>query len=165
MTLSAKLPGTPLQHALGIIVVYLVCSCGGILFAILAGGIDLKIGNVGPIRIKPLLTKINIPPLVGMIIFGFLARNFLCNWYMDFFPDKYASEIRSVSLSIILMRGGMTIDFTGEGLKVVLVTIVPQLLEATSIALATHWLFGIPWALSFASGFTIAAVSNSVVVP
>ena len=165
MTLSAKLPGTPLQHALGIIVVYLVCSCGGILFAILAGGIDLKIGKVGPIRIKPLLTKITIPPLVGMIIFGFLARNFLCNWYMDFFPDKYASEIRSISLSIVLLRGGMTIDFTGKGIKVVLLCIIPQLVVAASVALATRWLFNIPWALSFASGFTIAAVSNSVVVP
>lgn len=165
MTLSANLPGTPFQQALGIIVVYLVGSAGGILFAILMGGIELKIGKVGPIKIKPLLTKITIPPLVGMIIFGCLARNFLCNWYMDVYPEKYAGEIRSICLSIVLLRGGMTIDFTGKGLKVVLLCILPQFVEAASIGLATRWLFGIPWSLCFASGFTIAGVSNSVVVP
>ena len=98
MTLSANLPGTPFQQALGIIVVYLVGSAGGILFAILMGGIELKIGKVGPIKIKPLLTKITIPPLVGMIIFGCLARNFLCNWYLEFTQkNMQARSARSAS--------------------------------------------------------------------
>jgi NhaP-type Na+/H+ or K+/H+ antiporter len=166
MTLTApNIAGTPLQHAIGLIVTYLVGSAGGVLFAILSGGIDFKIGKIGPVQIKPLLSKIVIPPLVGMIIFGCLARNFLCGWYMDVYPDKYAGEIRSICLSIILMRGGMTIDFTGKGLKVVILCIFPQLVEAAAIACSTRWLFDVPWSLSFASGFTIAGVSNSVVVP
>ena len=79
MTLTGNLPGTPLQQALGLIVVALISGIGGILFAILMGGIELKVGKVGPIKIKPILTKVAIPPLVGMIVFGCLARNFLCS--------------------------------------------------------------------------------------
>jgi hypothetical protein len=68
MTLTApNIAGTPLQHAIGLIVTYLVGSAGGVLFAILSGGIDFKIGKIGPVQIKPLLSKIVIPPLVGMI--------------------------------------------------------------------------------------------------
>ena len=165
MTLTGNLPGTPLQQALGLIVVALISGIGGILFAILMGGIELKVGKVGPIKIKPILTKVAIPPLVGMIVFGCLARNFLCKWYMDVYPEKYAGEIRSICLSIVLLRGGMSLDFTGKGLKVVLLCLGPQLIEALAVGLSSRWLFGIPWPLSFASGFTIAAVSNSVVVP
>ena len=165
MTLTANLPGTPFQQALGLIVVALVSGIGGVFFAILMGGIEFKVGKIGPIKIKPLLTKIAIPPLVGMIIFGCLARNFLCKWYMDVYPEKYAGEIRSICLCIVLLRGGMSLDFTGKGLKVVLLCLGPQFVEAAAVGLATRWLFEIPWALSFASGFTIAAVSNSVVVP
>ena len=153
MTLTGNLPGTPLQQALGLIVVALISGIGGILFAILMGGIELKVGKVGPIKIKPILTKVAIPPLVGMIVFGCLARNFLCKWYMDVYPEKYAGEIRSICLSIVLLRGGMSLDFTGKGLKVVLLCLGPQFIEALAVG------------LSFASGFTIAAVSNSVVVP
>jgi NhaP-type Na+/H+ or K+/H+ antiporter len=128
-------------------------------------GITFHSGKVGPIHIKPLLTKITIPPLVGMIIFGCLARNFLCTEYMQHYPEVYASWIRSVCLSIILLRGGMELDFAGKGLTVVLLTLCPQNAEAVAVALACRWIFGLPWALCFAEGFTLGAVSPAVLVP
>lgn len=85
-----------------------------------------------------------------MIIFGCLGRNFLCEEYMQHYPEEYASWIRSVCLSIILLRGGMELEFEGKGLTVVLLTLVPQNAEAVLSALASKWVFKLPWALCFA---------------
>ena len=57
-------------------------------------GITFKSGKVGPIRIRPAVKSITIPPLVGMIIFGCLARNFLCAQYMDHYPEYIAGWIK-----------------------------------------------------------------------
>lgn len=100
-----------------------------------------------------------------MILFGCLARNFLCTAYMDHYPEVTASWIRVVCLSIILMRGGMELDFAGKGLTVVLLTICPQFSEAIAVAIASRFIFGMTWPLCFAQGFTLGAVSPAVVVP
>jgi len=60
-----------------------------------------------------------------MIIFGCLARNFLCTEYMQHYPEEIAGWVRNVCLSIILLRGGMELDFKGKGLTVVLLTLIP----------------------------------------
>ena len=146
-------------------VVVLCAAVGGIIVQILMRGILFESGSVGPIRIKACLTSIQIPPLVGMILFGCLARNFLCTEYMQHYPEITASWIRVVCLSIILMRGGMELDFEGKGLTVVLLTICPQFSEAIASACASRWIFNMPWALCFAQGFTLGAVSPAVVVP
>ena len=97
-----------------------------------------------------MLTKIEIPPLVGMIVFGCIARNLFCTSYMEHYPEYYAGWIRSICLSIILMRGGMELDFKGKGLTVVLLTLCPQNSEAAAAALACRWIFDMPWPLCFA---------------
>lgn len=43
---------------------------------ILMYGITFQTGKVGPMTFPRLLKAIEVPPLVGMIIFGCLARNF-----------------------------------------------------------------------------------------
>ena len=162
---NVELTGTPGQQLQALLVVVIMACCGGILVQILMKGVKFHSGKVGPIHIKPLLTKIEIPPLVGMIIFGCLARNFLCSEYMDHYPEYYAGWIRSVCLSIILLRGGMELDFKGKGLTVVLLTLCPQNAEAICAALACRWIFSLPWPLCFAQGYTLGAVSPAVLVP
>lgn len=63
------------------------------------------------------------------------------------------------------MLGGMELDFAGKGLTVVLLTICPQFCEASAAAVASRYIFDMPWALCFAQGFTLGAVSPAVVVP
>ena len=84
---------------------------------------------------------------------------------MQHYPEYYAGWIRSVCLSIILLRGGMELDFTGKGLLVVLLTLVPQNMEAIFSAVATRYIFDMPWALCFAMGYCLGAVSPAVLVP
>ena len=100
-----------------------------------------------------------------MIVFGCIARNFFCAEYMDHYPEPWAGWVRSVCLSIILLRGGMELDFNGKGLTVVLLTLCPQNAEAVAGALACRWIFSLPWALAFAQGYTLGAVSPAVLVP
>lgn len=108
---------------------------------------------------------VNIPPLVGMIIAGCLARNFCAEQTMQHYPVALASILRIVCLSIILMRGGLELDFHGKGLTMVLLTLCPQIFEATAAAIPTRVILGYPWAICFAHGFTLGAVSPAVVVP
>ena len=73
---KVELTGEWYQQFGALIVVIFFASIGGIFIQILSKGIKFHSGSVGPIEIKPILTKIQIPPLVGMIIFGCAARNF-----------------------------------------------------------------------------------------
>ena len=50
-----------------------------------------------------------------MIVFGCLARNFFGDYVMRSYPDDWADWIRQVCLSIILMRGGLELEFKGIG--------------------------------------------------
>jgi solute carrier family 9B (sodium/hydrogen exchanger), member 1/2 len=140
-------------------------TIGGVLIQILMQGVTFTSGKVGPVTIPRALKKIAIPPLVGMIIFGCLARNFLPQTAMTHYPDQNAGYIRLICLSVILLRGGLELDFKGKGLTVVLLTLLPQVSEACAAAVASRFIFNMPWALCFAQGFTLGAVSPAVLVP
>ena len=116
-------------------------------------------------EIKPLCTAITVPPLVGMIAFGCIARNFFGDYVMNNYPDYWADWIRQICLSIILMRGGLELEFKGIGQIVVLLTLCPQIVEAGAVAAISRYLFDLPWSLCFANGFCLGAVSPAVLVP
>jgi len=63
------------------------------------------------------------------------------------------------------MRSGLELDFEGKGLTVILLTVVPQIFEASTVAIFTRLFFGMDWTLCFANGFCIGAVSPAVLVP
>jgi NhaP-type Na+/H+ or K+/H+ antiporter len=100
-----------------------------------------------------------------MIVMGCLARNFLPFDWMQYYPETMASYIRMETLAIILMIGGLELDFAGKGLTVVLLTLCPQIWEAAAVGVASHLIIGLPWTMAFAYGFTLAAVSPAVLVP
>ena len=106
-----------------------------------------------------------VPPLVGMIIAGCIARNFFGTLTMDHYPDLWSDWIRQICLSVILMRGGLELEFEGKGITVVLLTLCPQIVEAACGALLSRAFFSLPWSLCFANGFCLGAVSPAVLVP
>lgn len=106
-----------------------------------------------------------MPPLVGMIIFGCIARNFFGDFVVTNYPNYWADWIRQICLSIILMRGGLELQFKDINLTVALLTLLPQIAEALVVALLSRWLFSLPWPLCFANGFCLGAVSPAVLVP
>lgn len=100
-----------------------------------------------------------------MVIFGCIGRNFFGEITDKFYPETWADIGRQICLSIILMRGGLELDFEGKGLTVVLLTLVPQVFEAFTVAGFTRLFFGMDWPLCIANGFCIGAVSPAVLVP
>lgn len=62
------------------------------------------------------------------------------------------------------MRGGLQLSFEGIGTTVGLLTLCPQMFEATAIAILSHLMFDMPWAVAYANGFCIGAVSPAVLL-
>ena len=111
---------------LALLLVVLFAGVGGFLTKLLKGA-DIKPNGccTKGLKIPPVSQTITIPVLVGIIIFGCIARNWFPQDIMDAYPNAWAGWIRTVCLSIILLRGGLELDFEGKGLIVVLLTLVP----------------------------------------
>lgn len=109
-----------------LLIVVLFAGVGGFLTKLLKGAELSPNGCCKEgVKIPPVSKTITIPMLVGIIIFGCIARNWFPQTLMDSYPNDWAGWIRTVCLSIILMRGGLELDFEGKGLIVVLLTLVP----------------------------------------
>ena len=81
------------------------------------------------------------------------------------YPDDWASMIRGICLSILLVRGGMQISFRGKGLIVLVLCTIPSAIEANVIAWIAYGLFHMPVAVCYAMAFTISCISPSILVP
>ncbi|OQV21679.1 Mitochondrial sodium/hydrogen exchanger 9B2 [Hypsibius exemplaris] len=115
-----------------------------------------------------LISLIRLPPLLGMLIVGFMLRNVPgINIAGDIDP-KWSSVLRNIALTVILIRAGLGLD--GPALKklsksVLLLSFLPCLAEAASVGLASHFILGFPWLWAFLLGFVQGAVSPAVLVP
>jgi len=70
------------------------------------------------------MKKVEIPPLVAMILMGFVARNFAGDLSAAY-PSKIASWVRNCVGAILMVRGGMAISFKGKGLLLLMIILVP----------------------------------------
>ena len=80
---------------------------------LLGGGVGLLGGFTFPslwkfkgYYMKPIIKGIVLPPLIFMIIGGLIARN-LFGTVMNSYPTVWTSYIRSICLSLLLVRGGL----------------------------------------------------------
>lgn len=114
-----------------------------------------------------LISLTTLPRLIGMLLTGILFQN--VGWVdLDGEFSHVTSELRKMALTIILIRAGLEMD--PEAFKKVYITIlklglVPWTVEATVVAVMSHFLFDFPWIWAWALGAIIAAVSPAVVVP
>ncbi|CAH2301230.1 sodium hydrogen exchanger 9B2 isoform X1 [Pelobates cultripes] len=143
------------------------CLPGGNLFGILALFFCAFFGGklVGLIKLPTLPP---MPPLLGMLLAGFLIRNI--PWVTDLVQIKYkwSAALRNIALAIILIRAGLGLDpMALKKLKAVCLrlSLGPCAIEACSAALLSHFLLGLPITWAFMLGFVLGAVSPAVVVP
>jgi NhaP-type Na+/H+ or K+/H+ antiporter len=99
-----------------------------------------------------------------MILMGMVARNCFGREVIAY-QEKWASMIREICLTLLLIRGGLTIKFQGKGLVIALVTVIPQTIEAFSIACLGTIIFDMPFGISYTLGYTLSCISPSVIVP
>ena len=76
----------------------------------LAGFHTHKLGPIPAININPVLKSFKLPPLIGMILFGMIARNTFGREVIAY-QDKWASMIREICLTLLLIRGGLAVKF------------------------------------------------------
>ncbi|KAI1299850.1 Sodium/hydrogen exchanger 9B1 [Halotydeus destructor] len=107
---------------------------------------------------------VKLPPLLGMLLSGFLITNVL-KLELD---TKTSSSLRSMALAIILLRAGLGLDplalkkLSGLCLRL---AFIPCLVETVVYGLIGKYILNIPFEWSFLLGFVISAVSPAVTVP
>ncbi|XP_055290545.1 sodium/hydrogen exchanger 9B1 [Moschus berezovskii] len=109
-----------------------------------------------------------IPPLLGMLLAGFVIRNVPFLSDITYVSNELSSTLRNTALTIILVRAGLGLDPQAlKNLKRVCLRLSmgPCLMEACSTAVISHFLMDFPWQWGFLLGFVVGAVSPAVVVP
>ncbi|XP_072480825.1 sodium/hydrogen exchanger 9B2 isoform X2 [Notamacropus eugenii] len=143
------------------------CLPGGNLFGILSLFFCAVIGGklLGSIKLP---TMPPLPPLLGMLLAGFLLRNIPVISNKIQIKHIWSASLRNIALSIILVRAGLGLDSKAlRKLKAVCLRLSmgPCLVEACSSAVLAHFLMHLPWQWGFILGFVLGAVSPAVVVP
>ncbi|XP_063774306.1 sodium/hydrogen exchanger 9B2-like [Pseudophryne corroboree] len=143
------------------------CLPGGNLFGILALLLCAVLGGklIGLIRIPSLPP---LPPLLGMLLAGFLIRNIPFVTEQVQISYKWSAALRNIALAIILARGGLGLDPKAlRKLKAVCLrlSLGPCGIESCTVALLSYLLMGLSLTWGFMMGFVLGAVSPAVVVP
>ncbi|KAJ8008597.1 hypothetical protein DPEC_G00106540 [Dallia pectoralis] len=141
----------PGGNLFGIIILYFCATCGGKL--------------VGLIHLPTLPP---FPPLLGMLTAGLLLRNVPYVTDAVHIELAWSVALRNIALAIILTRAGLGLDPKSlSKLKAVClrVAVGPCTVEASTVAVMSHFLLGLPWSWAFILGFVLSAVSPAVVVP
>uniref|UniRef100_A0A8D0CDQ2 Cation/H+ exchanger transmembrane domain-containing protein n=1 Tax=Scleropages formosus TaxID=113540 RepID=A0A8D0CDQ2_SCLFO len=143
------------------------CLPGGSLFGLVVLFLSAMVGGklVALIRLPTLPP---FPPLLGMLLAGVLLRNVPVVTDAVFVEPRWSAALRNVALAVILTRAGLGLDASAlKKLKAVCVRVAvgPCTVEASTVAVASHFLMGLPWIWGFILGFVLGAVSPAVVVP
>ncbi|MCL4129849.1 UNVERIFIED_CONTAM: hypothetical protein GTU68_033929, partial [Idotea baltica] len=116
-----------------------------------------------------LVSLVNLPPLLGMIIVGVILRSVpYVNIIGSNIDHSWSSTIRKIALVIILTRAGLGLDpnaLKKLSFTVIRMGILPNLVEMSVVAVVSHYLLNFPWLWGFMLGFIFSGVSPSVVVP
>ncbi|MDL2228980.1 cation:proton antiporter, partial [Treponema sp. OttesenSCG-928-L16] len=129
-----------------------------VLFALILGG--------GWIFGK-LFSKMRLPAVLGMVIFGILCSVFLRSRTSPVLWEL-APFLKSLALIVILLRAGLGISRASlkkVGISALLMASVPCLIEGFTLMGLFRLFFGFSWAAAGLTGFMLAAVSPAVVVP
>lgn len=114
-----------------------------------------------------IFSKLKLPSLVGMILTGIILGPHMLN-LIDGSILGISSELRQISLVIILTRAGLALDIKDlkrVGRPAILMCFVPATFEILGFILLGPKLLGLSLLDSAIMGTVIAAVSPAVIVP
>ncbi|XP_031563746.1 sodium/hydrogen exchanger 9B2-like [Actinia tenebrosa] len=137
---------------------------GGNIFGILT---VMVFSSVGGLLVK-CIPHLSLPPLLGMLIAGFMLRNVPHIDFASHIEKKWSSSLRSIALVIILMRSGLGLNTDAlRRLKftVMRLAFLPCATEAVIASVMAYYLLDMRWQWAFQLGFVQAAVSLAVVIP
>ena len=119
------------------------------------------------IVLKRLFERVKFPGLLGLILGGIIIGPYFCNLLDSGFME-FSTEIRLLALIIILLRAGLGLNIEvlkRIGLVALKLSILPCLLEGSTVFLVAFYLFDYPLIEAGMLAFIIAAVSPALIVP
>ncbi|MGL5329321.1 MAG: cation:proton antiporter [Peptostreptococcaceae bacterium] len=114
-----------------------------------------------------IIEKINLPSLIGMMIFGMIIGPAILN-LVPGVTLKIAPTIKDIALVTVLFIGGLGINVSQIkqiGRPAVLLSIIPATLEGFTVAFLATILLDFTFVQGAILGFIIAAVSPAVLIP
>ncbi|KAK1890383.1 Sodium/hydrogen exchanger 9B2 [Dissostichus eleginoides] len=123
------------------------CLPGGNLFGLVVLFLCSVLGGklVGLIQLPTLPP---FPPLLGMLLAGLLLRNVPYVTDAVYIDTHWSAALRNIALAVILTRAGLGLDPSAlSRLKAVCVRLAvgPCVVEASVVAVVSHFLLGLPW--------------------
>lgn len=126
-------------------------------------GLIMMVGWLG----GNLFAKIKLPRLLAYLLAGILMGPYGLNLIEDSLVNM-AGDIRQFALMIILIRAGLSMNFSDlakVGRPAILMGFLPALCELLGVGLIAPLVLGMTYAESFLLGSVLAAVSPAVLVP
>lgn len=114
-----------------------------------------------------LFSRIKLPSILGMMIFGIAASGVVRTHASDVFWEL-APLLRSTALVIILLRAGLGIRKSAlakSGKSALMLAFIPCIIEGITLTGIFYYLWGFDLFTSGLTGFMLSAVSPAVVVP
>lgn len=102
-----------------------------------------------------------------MLWMGFFTGNLLRDTMADL-DTRWPPYIQNLALCVILIRSGFGLNIqTLQKMKdyVLAFSLIPTICEWQVLSVIIKYLLDLPWDLSFAAGFMLAAVSPAIVIP
>jgi NhaP-type Na+/H+ or K+/H+ antiporter len=114
-----------------------------------------------------IFSKMKLPAVIGMVVFGILCSLFLTEFTPALLWD-IAPYLKSFALIVILLRAGLGIRrsvLQRVGITALLISFVPCVFEGFALMVLTRYLLNFSWPVAGMTGFMLAAVSPAVIVP
>lgn len=111
--------------------------------------------------------KLNLPPILGMVICGIAFSVFLKPYTPDIIWD-ISPYLKSFALIVILLRAGLGIKkatLKKVGRVALLMALIPCVMEGAALTFLFHFLFHFSYPVAGLTAFMLAAVSPAVIVP
>ncbi|XP_059167523.1 sodium/hydrogen exchanger 9B2-like [Physella acuta] len=115
-----------------------------------------------------LVKQTPFPPLIGMLIVGFVLKNVTYIDIAEKINPQWSSNARSMALTVILTRAGLSLDpgaLRRLSFVVLRLAFLPSVCELVVDSVMARVLLGLPWTWAFMLGFVMSVVSPAVVVP
>jgi len=129
--------------------------------------LSLLIVLIGGFSIGYLFEKINIPKIVGMIIFGILISPSILNLVSPSLIN-ISDILRKIALVIIITRAGLNLSIKSikeMGINALLISFIPATFEIIGVTIFSYLLLNISIVGGILLGTVLAAVSPAIVVP
>lgn len=119
------------------------------------------------LALSAIMQKMKLPSLLGLLLTGIILGPFVLDLLA---PEllNISSDLRTISLIIILTRGGLALDFhelKKVGRPAILMSFVPATFEILATIVFAPLLFPISYPEAAIMGTVLAAVSPAIVVP